>query len=69
MYINHERLSYGVSGNGDDMKKQPRFNPLAEDPIPRWYEFYKRVKLLPWWIRYNVGIARESILKDKIIEL
>lgn len=51
------------------MKKQSRFNPLAEESIPRWYEFYKRVKLLPWWIRYNVGIARESILKDKIIEL
>ena len=43
MYINHQRLSYRVSGNGDDMKKQPRFNPLAEEPIPRWYEFYKRV--------------------------
>ena len=69
MYINHERLSYRVSGNEEDMKKQPRFNPLAEEAIPRWYEFYKRVKLLPWWIRYNVGIARESILKDKIIEL
>jgi hypothetical protein len=43
-------------------------NPLVE-PFPRWYEFYKRVKLLPWWLRYNVGITRESILKDKIIEL
>jgi hypothetical protein len=44
------------------------FNPLVE-PFPRWYEFYKRVKLIPWWLRYNFGITRESILKDKIIEL
>ncbi len=52
-----------------NMKKQIISNPLAEDPVPRWYELYKRVKLFPWWIRYNVGIARESILKDKIIEI
>lgn len=44
MYINHERLSYRVSGNEEDMKKRPGFNPLAQEAIPRWYEFYKRVK-------------------------
>jgi hypothetical protein len=43
-------------------------NPLAE-PLPAWYEFYKRLKLFPWWLRYNIGIAREAILKDKIIQL
>jgi hypothetical protein len=43
-------------------------NPLTE-PLPARYEFYKRLKLFPWWLRYNVGIAKEAILKDKIIQL
>src|SRR6266542_5536758 len=30
---------------------------------------YKRLKLFPWWVRYNVGVTRESILKEKIVEL
>lgn len=43
-------------------------NPLASQ-VPRWYHFYKRVKLLPWWVSYNRGMASEAILKDRIIEL
>ena len=43
-------------------------NPLAE-PLSFWYQFYKRVKLFPWWICYNMGIAKEAVIKDKIIEL
>jgi hypothetical protein len=43
-------------------------NPLTK-PLPVWYEFYKRVELFPWWLRYNIGIAKEAILKDKIIQL
>ncbi|MDQ3902288.1 MAG: hypothetical protein M3247_01350 [Thermoproteota archaeon] len=43
-------------------------NPLAE-PLSFWYQFYKRFKLFPWWIRYNIGVAKEAIIKDKIIEL
>ena len=43
-------------------------NPLAE-PLPTWYEFYKRLKLFPWWIRYNFGLAHEAVLKDKIVNL
>jgi hypothetical protein len=43
-------------------------NPLAE-PLPTWYEFYKRLKLFPWWIRYNIGLAHEAVLKDKIVNL
>src|SRR5919198_618774 len=43
-------------------------NPLA-DPVSWKSKFYRRVKLFPWWLRYNVGIAEESILKDKIINL
>jgi hypothetical protein len=43
-------------------------NPLTE-PLPIWYEFYKRLKLFPWWIRYNIGLAHEAVLRDKIINL
>ena len=43
-------------------------NPLAE-PVPAWYGLYKRLKLFPWWIRYNIGLAHEAILRDRIINL
>ena len=43
-------------------------NPLAE-PLPVYYEFYKRLILFPWWLQYNIGISKEAILKDKIIQL
>ena len=34
-----------------------------------WYELYKRFKLFPWWLRYNIGLAHEAVLRDKIISL
>jgi hypothetical protein len=43
-------------------------NPLAR-PVSWQYGFYKRFKLFPWWLRYNIGIAEEAVLKDKIIQL
>jgi hypothetical protein len=43
-------------------------NPLTE-PLSTWHGFYKRLKLFPWWIRYNIGLAHEAVLKDKIIQL
>ena len=39
-------------------------NPLAE-PLPRRYQLYKRFKLFPWWLRYNIGLCDEAVLKDK----
>jgi len=30
---------------------------------------YRRIKLAPWWISYNFGIAKEAVLQDKILEL
>ena len=42
-------------------------NPLALPPA-KWYEFYKRIRLFPWWITYNAGIAEEAILRKKIIK-
>jgi hypothetical protein len=43
-------------------------NPLAQ-PSPWWRELYQRIKLFPWWIKYNVGLTEESNLKDKIVDL
>lgn len=43
-------------------------NPLAQ-PIAWRYGFQNRLKLFPWWLRYNMGIAEEALLKDKIIRL
>jgi hypothetical protein len=56
------------NGNGVGEKPSPPVNPLAH-PIPHWYQFTQRIKLFPWWIRYNIGIAKEAVLKGKIIEL
>lgn len=52
----------------DDEKHSPSVNPLA-NPLPWWYEFYKRITLFPWWLRYNIGVAEEAVLKDNIIQL
>jgi len=38
-------------------------------PLPWWYEHYKRVRLFPWWTRYNFGITKEASYKDKILKL
>jgi hypothetical protein len=43
-------------------------NPLAK-PLPWWHELYQRIKLFPWWIKYNLGLTEESKLQDKIILL
>jgi len=48
------------------------FNDI-EDPIGKstfWlFELYQRIKLFPWWIKYNLGLTEESELKNKIIHL
>lgn len=44
------------------------FNPLAQ-PFSKWYELHKRLNLFPWWIRYNLGSAKEANLKDRILEV
>jgi hypothetical protein len=46
-----------------------RTNANATLPYPWWYELYKRLKLFRWWLRYNVGVVKEAVLKDRIIEL
>ena len=54
--------------NNQDLEDLDQFNPLVE-PLPWWYGFYKRIKLVPWWLRYNVGIAEQADLRSRIIQL
>ena len=66
--INNNNNDYGNDYTTTSRKGLLSINPLAE-PLPAYYEFYKRLKLFPWWLKYNIGIAREAILRDKIIQL
>ncbi|HKG88262.1 MAG TPA: hypothetical protein VKA95_08040, partial [Nitrososphaeraceae archaeon] len=66
--INNNNNDFGNDYTTTSRKDLLRINPLAE-PLPAYYEFYKRLKLFPWWLQYNIGIAKEAILKDKIIQL
>ncbi len=55
--------------NNQDLEEDSdQFNPLVE-PLPWWYGFYRRIRLVPWWLRYNIGIAEQADLRDKIIQL
>jgi hypothetical protein len=44
-----------------------QFNPLVE-PLPWWHGFYRRIRLVPWWLQYNRESAEQIGLADKIIE-
>ncbi len=65
---NNNNNNYNNDYTTSSRKDLSSINPLTE-PLPARYEFYKRLKLFPWWLRYNIGIAKEAILKDKIIQL
>ncbi|MFY9794096.1 MAG: GNAT family N-acetyltransferase [Candidatus Nitrosopolaris sp.] len=55
--------------NNQDLEEElEQFNPLVE-PLPWWYSFYRRIRLVPWWLRYNIGMAEQADLRDKIIKL
>ena len=42
-----------------------KLNPIGKSTF--WlFELYHRIKLFPWWIKYNIGLTEESELKDKI---
>jgi len=49
-------------------ERSARINPLSL-PNPWWYELYQRIKLTPWWLSYNFGVAKEAVMKDRVIEL
>ncbi|HKG30875.1 MAG TPA: hypothetical protein VKA91_06355 [Nitrososphaeraceae archaeon] len=65
---NNDHAGTRLSNLTPDHQSPSTINPLTE-PLPIWYEFYKRMKLFPWWIRYNIGLAPEAVLRDKIINL
>ncbi|MGI8831556.1 MAG: hypothetical protein ACR2IS_02835 [Nitrososphaeraceae archaeon] len=68
MSHNNDHIGTYLPNLTSDHPSSSTINPLAE-PLPTRYEFYKRLKLFPWWIRYNIGLAHEAVLKDKIIQL
>src|SRR6476646_7718402 len=64
-------MSSSDEGNSIDAvisgKDTSPINPLMQ-PLPWQFELHKRVKLLPWWLLYNLGVVEEAILKNKIIK-
>jgi hypothetical protein len=68
MSHNNDDNGTHLSNHTSDHPSPSTINPLTE-PLPTWYGFYKRLKLFPWWIRYNIGLAHEAVLRDKIIDL
>jgi hypothetical protein len=64
-------MSSSDEGNSIDAvisgKDTSPINPLIQ-PLPWQFELHKRVKLLPWWLLYNIGVVEEAILKNKIIK-
>ena len=58
--------AYESYGKNEDL--HPVANPLAQ-PISWRRAVSNRLKLFPWWLYYNVGVAKEAVLRDKIIQL
>ena len=55
--------------NNQDLEEElEQLNPLVE-ALPWRYGFYRRIRLVPWWLRYNMGMAEQADLRDKIIQL
>src|SRR5919107_6134234 len=63
-----DQTSTDLPNQRNDNPNPPIINPLVE-PVPTWYQLYKRFKLFPWWLRYNIGLAHEAVLRNKIINL
>ena len=66
--VEHRDVIDDSDVNNQNLKDLNQINPLVA-PLPWWYEFYKRIRLVPWWLRYNIGIAKQADLRDKIIKL
>ncbi|MGA9151652.1 MAG: HD domain-containing protein, partial [Candidatus Nitrosopolaris sp.] len=63
-----KRNNNAVDNEINNQEELEQFNPLVE-PLPGWYRFYSRIRLVPWWLRYNIGMADQADLRDKIIKL
>ena len=62
--VNHE------DNDGSDSSTESIIitNPLVQRL--KWHnELYRRIKLLPWWIKYNIGLAEAAVLKRSILKL
>jgi len=37
-------------------------NPLIK-PLKWHSELYRRIRLLPWWVKYNIGVAEAAVAR------
>ena len=55
--VKHSNIINDIDINNQDLEEElEQFNPLVE-PLSWWYGFYRRIRLVPWWLRYNIGMA------------
>ena len=67
--MKHSNIINDIDINNQDLEEElEQFNPLVE-PLSWRYSFYRRIRLVPWWLRYNIGMAEQADLRDKIIKL
>ncbi|RPJ23657.1 MAG: hypothetical protein EHM25_15350, partial [Nitrosopumilales archaeon] len=58
-----------IDENDEITKNEIGYHITPIKPLPWWYEYYKRIRLFPWWTRYNIGLTKEASHKDRILEL
>ena len=58
-----------IDDNNQITKDEIGYHIAPIKPLHWWYEYYKRIRLFPWWTRYNIGLTKEASHKDKILEL
>ena len=62
-------LIVSLAGNNTTGKEGPTVtNPLVQR-LQWQYEVYKRIKLLPWWLKYNIGVAEARSPEEKDIRI
>ena len=65
---NFSQVDADDSNTTADEERSIIANPLIK-PL-KWYsELYRRIRLLPWWVKYNIGVAEAAVLKKRIIRL
>ena len=60
--------THSEDDGGSNTELHIRIGPLTE-LFSNWTEFLQRIRLLPWWLSYNIGFAEEAVLKNKIVRL
>ncbi|HEY7080445.1 MAG TPA: hypothetical protein VH500_12135, partial [Nitrososphaeraceae archaeon] len=63
----------GVRTENTDSSTTNEESIFITNPLIRrlkWHnELYRRRKLAPWWIKYNIGVAEAAVLKKNILKL